>query len=324
MKSQCSGDYFYGKDKLLDDAIMYVEGAYAQCVEGLLGPEPALGETEGIILRRFIYLQHLRTEAASRKAAEMMFAMQDVPGVDREPASFGEMMQNAVFLAMRQFTETMRIVDDLEICLVRNRTTIPFVTSDDPAVLTNRWHLQSRRTKGQSFGARNAGILFIMPLSPDTYCILYDHDVYALPHRSGWLDIKDRADAAALNEHQILNCAANLYFRDWNGREILAVAVSDARPQRPSQHHTLAYAALDQETEEGRRYLVTDRENLKLEEDILVHVITNRPEPLAWPSFLRYRAIRQAYSNNSRTGFIRRGCLDRGFVDGSGYSRVRI
>jgi hypothetical protein len=51
---------------------------------------------------------------------------------------------------MRIFAEEMDIIDDLKLCLIRNRTSIPFVTSDDPAVMTNRWYLADYRNLGRS------------------------------------------------------------------------------------------------------------------------------------------------------------------------------
>ena len=58
-------------------------------------------------------------------------------------------------------------VDDLYVCLVRNRTNLPFVTSDNPAVMTNRWHLTDRRARGVSPGLGNAGMIGLLPLAPD-------------------------------------------------------------------------------------------------------------------------------------------------------------
>jgi hypothetical protein len=271
-------------------------------------------------------LQHCRTEAASRRAYEMTAAMTDVPGVDVEghPKSFREAIRMAVTEAMRTFADIMAIVDDLKICVVCNRTGVPFVTSDDPAILTNRWHQQNRRTQHLSFGLKSAGVLLLMPLSPELHCILYDGDVYTIGQARGWIDLEDPSDAAALNEHQALNCLANLYFRDWEARAGVLAALASAKQRRPVHRQEVYYAVKDKVDAWGTRYAVIPKSELREGVDTLIHVIPARPTPSAWPSFLQYRRDGKAYSNGTRAGYVRRHCLDDGFVQGRGYQKIRL
>lgn len=323
LKNQCSEDYFYGDDKRLDDAIKFVEDSYGSMMTDLASPDRMISARDRVILQRFLLLQHLRTEAASERAAKRLFAMHDLPGEDEQLPPLKATVRGAVISAMRVYAETMRIVDDLKLCLVRNMSALDFVTSDNPAILTNRLYLQSGRTKGRGFGLRHAGTLLMMPLSPRLYCILYDGDVYTIAHSRGWIDIKDTADLAALNDHQFLGCAANLYFKDWDCRADVAAAASQARPRRPEQRHRAIHAVLDREDDWGKRYAVTKRDAVRPGDEVLIHIIANQPVPIGWPSFLRYRADRKAYSNGSGTGLVRRWCIDQGFVPGAGYQRVR-
>lgn len=324
LKNQCSGDYFYGDDRRLDDAIKFVEDGYGAMMTDLEAPGRAVRARDRVILQRFLYLQHLRTEAASQRATERVFAMHDVPGGDAQLPPFKEAMRGAVISAMQVFADTMRMVDDLKLCLVRNKTALAFVTSDNPAILTNRLYLQSPRTRGRGFGVRHAGAMIAMPLSPQLCCILYDGDVYTIGHSGGWIDADKASDVAALNDHQYLNCAANIYFRDWHDRVEVAAAVDQASRRRPERRHQAIHAVLDRETDWGKRYAVTSRDNIRPGDEVLVHIIANHPAPTGWPSFLRLRADRRSYSNNSGTGYVRRWCLDQGFVQGTGYRKVRL
>lgn len=325
VRSQCSGDYFYGHDPRLESAIQLVEGGYADSVRHLLAGAP-IRAIDQVILRRFILLQFCRTEAASRRGAEFARAMLDIPGVELEgqPETFREAIRLAVTAAMLHYADAMRIVDDLKVCLVRNRTPMPFVTSDDPAILTNRWHLQNRRTQHLAFGTRHAGALFLMPLSPEVHCVLYDGDVYTIDHKGGWIDIDDRRDAVALIEHQILNCMANLYFRDWETKDVVLTAMAAAIDGRPASRQEIYYAVKDRTTDWGTRYAVKPHEELRVGEDTLVHVIDVRPRPSAWPSFLHYRRDGKAYYNGTRAGYTRLHCLQEGFAPGRGYRKVRF
>ncbi|MDB5710356.1 MAG: hypothetical protein JWL96_2426 [Sphingomonas bacterium] len=324
VKNQCSGDYFYGKDERLEKAINTVENAYGEVVRDLMKEDAIVGAKVQIVIQRFVYLQHLRTEAASRKAAEMTAAMHDVPGSDIPIPDIRDAMKTAIQIAMLQFADSMGIVDDLKVCIVRNHTDRPFVTSDDPAVLTNRLHIQRRPQALRSFGVKTAGAVFFLPLSPRLHAIAYDSAVYQTGQRAGWIEAKRVADVDAINEHQTLNCMANLYFRDWDRRDELAQQVADHHDLRPEQRHTVVHAALDSTTEWGSRYVVKEVKDIREEEEVLVHISANHPAPSGWPSFLHFRPDAKAYSNNTGAGLTRRRCLEQGYVAGRNYKRVRV
>jgi hypothetical protein len=136
--------------------------------------------------------------------------------------------------------------------------------------------------------------------------------------------VRRESDVDAINEHQILNCVANLYYRDWDLRHDLMQQVLARRQLRPAQRHTVIHAVLDSKTAWGSRYVVKEILDLREEREVLVHVKTNHPEPSAWPSFLRFRSDATAYSNKTGAGLTRRHCLEQGFVTGRGYQKVRL
>ncbi len=328
VRNQCSGDYFYGHDRNLETAIQTIEGAYGQMLQRLLPPEAEPGALDGVVLRRFMLLQNLRTEAAAASASQVMAAMARFPGSfpDGEAFDIKVAIKVAVEEAMLVFARSMKIVDDLRLTIVRNGSGTPFITSDDPAVLTNRWYLQNPRARGLSFSLRQSGMILLMPLSPTTLAFLHDPDVYAIGHRRGLVWIEDDAEAAALNAHQILNCAANLYFHDWETRDRVGASVAASLTARLGPRHRTTYAVRGEQVGEHVRYDVQPFEEIAFEErkDVLIHTEVLRPQPGRWPAFLNYHRGGRVYSNGSRTGFVRRGCLEAGFVEGTGYRRIRL
>lgn len=143
VKNQCSGNYFYGQDDRLETAIRSVEGGYAAAVARIHSPKYELTDGDRDVLRTFMLFQHMRTEAASRRSVEIFSAFEtsigtSIPGL--KPS-----VKEAVQIAMRAFADEMHLFDDLKVCLVRNKTKTPFVTSDDPAVVANRWHKEDVR-----------------------------------------------------------------------------------------------------------------------------------------------------------------------------------
>lgn len=136
VKHQCSRDYFYGEDPALEKALQAEEGLYAAAARDILTPDYTLTDTHRAVLRHFWLLQHMRTEAASHRAVEMTAETGALIGVKGPEFNLG--IRQAVLLAMRVFVDVMRGVDDLKVCPLRNLTEVPFITSDDPAVLSER------------------------------------------------------------------------------------------------------------------------------------------------------------------------------------------
>ena len=175
VKNQCSKDYFYGNDEKLEMAIQSVESAYAATLRDIIDGSRDLSEGQKIVLKRFWLLQYLRTEAASKRSVEMNNGITEAAGINGKEFNLG--IKDAVQMAMLTFAKEMHVIDDLKICLISNKTDFPFVTSDDPAVLTNRWHLNDWRTKFRSFGLRTSGDLLFLPLTPKIICVAFDGDV---------------------------------------------------------------------------------------------------------------------------------------------------
>lgn len=322
LRHQCSGSYFYGEDLELEKILQEVEGRYAQTVRAIIGAPGKVTESQKVILRFFAYLQHMRTDAAARRSIEFISAMTSAGGSLEPPSSMRVSMKEAVQSVIRVFAQSAKLVRDLKVCLFLNETKRPFITSDDPAVLTNRWYAQSSLTRNLGFGAFNAGVIFLMPLSPQILCVVYDGDVYSVPNQGGWVTLDRDADVDAFNEHQFLNCAANIYFRSWNDAAIVAEKFASAEPRRPPQKHRVNIAVEDGRDGDHVRYKVIPQSEIEHHERLLVHVSTIHPYPKWWPPQIKLRADRKIYSNGSGTGYVRKVAIDLGFAGGVGYRRI--
>jgi hypothetical protein len=307
VKNQCSGNYFYGNDELLEAAIQRLEGDYAAAVRRVHAPGHRLAELDRTILRIFMLFQHMRTEAASKRSVEMMGGMERV--LHAENSGLKPSIKQAVQLAMRMFADSMHLVEDLKLCLVRNRTPWPFVTSDDPAVMTNRWHFEEARAKYKTPGLMAAGLLFYLPLSPRVACIAYDGDVYSIPHENGWAEVRHERDVLAFNELQTLNAAANLYFRDWADRDWIARAVQPAVAGRELPRHRVTLAVFDKAVGDYERFTAIDPSELKEGDRPLVHSETLLRAPSSWPRQIRWHPKGFVFTNGTRSGFLREGQL---------------
>jgi hypothetical protein len=319
VKNQCSRNYFYGADQNLERALQSMEGAYAQGLSEILRPSYFLNDTHRELLRRFWLLQHLRTEAVSLRAVEMSAGMEAVIGARIE--GFRPTAREAVQMAMRIFAEAIDIVDDLKICLLRNRTAIPFLTSDDPAVMTNRWYMEDPRTTWRSPGLQSAGALLLLPLTPRVLCLAYDGDVYSIPNAGGWVEVKRERDIQAFNQHQFFNCHVNIYFRDWDHRQQIQHDFNAVASIRPTARHRFNYATFDRAEGGAERYQVVARAAAGDHDRALIHTETVSARPSSWPMQITRRVRGVAYTNGTGLGFVRRHSMHR--LRGDGFRKIR-
>lgn len=168
VKGQCSRDYFYGDDLALERAIQPFEGAYASLLRQVESENFILSEEHRCLLRQFWSLQHLRTEHASRR---MMAMSAELDGAVNMSADFKLTIGEAVRGGMNAFLQAEEAVGDLKVCLVRNRTPVPFITSDDPAVMANRWFQHDARARWLTPGLGSSAALLLLPLTPVHMCL---------------------------------------------------------------------------------------------------------------------------------------------------------
>lgn len=304
LKHQCSGSYFYGQDLNLEKAIQGLEARYATVLRAIVQPGYALSDDHRSVLRYFWLFQHMRTEAASIRSVQMTELMGRTAGVP--DTEYRVEIREAVQMAMRTFVEEMHVVDDLKICLIRNRTTTPFVTSDDPAILTNRWYLHDRRTRGRSFGLKSAGNLLLLPMMPKVLCVGYDGDVYSIPNNAGWVDVGRPEDVEAINEHQFLNCRANIFFQDPSAAGLVDEAYQRVKSRRPKARHRAHYAVLDAQEGAYKKYRVVDPSHAPDHQEALIHTEVIHARPAAWPHFIAWRKRGVVYTNGTGVGYVRR------------------
>jgi len=283
IKGQCSKDYFYGEDLVVEKQLSQFEGEFISKIRdlGSSGYRPTTQDFS--LFARFWLLQHLRTDAEVRRVTSMQEKMvEGASNSDEWTMPFREITKMCVRIAT---TAPETLIDDLKYCILVNKTDIPFVTSDDPAIHTNRLYLTRRGKFLLSPGVGSSGAILILPLNPRLCFLAFDPDTYTVDERNGFVNLKKSRDALAINQHQYLNCDSNIYFSDWKFLEKVKLhfaSVSVNRRERITMN-------------EGE---IADKE--------LIHFGNVLLEPTLWPSILRNRFKQTGYSNGSAAGFIRK------------------
>ena len=318
IKNQCSRNYFYGEDLAIEKELQPIEGRFSQIVRNIESINYNLTIEDTLFLKKFWLLQYLRTEAASKRNIEVFERFRD----DAEIPDLKMELKEAVQQSMQTFLMFRDIVDDLKVCIIKNDTNTSFFTSDDPAVLTNRWHLLDRKAKGHSFGLGSAGNLLVLPLTPKLLMLAYDSDVYHVPNIEGWVVLKNSFDVDAFNYLQILYCRANLYTADIDSLNYLERAHNEIKGIKPIQRHRINYAVLDKVNGSLKKFKVVDFIEAKKYEENLVHLQTVNVAPPIWSRCINYKHRGFVMTDGSALGFVRQSRAN--LIGKEGFCKILI
>ncbi|MCP3130057.1 DUF4238 domain-containing protein [Shewanella sp. KJ2020] len=321
IKNQCSKNYFYGDDLALEKGFQPIEGQYSSVVKQIKSPSYKLSDEHREFLKFFWLLQYVRTDAAARRDIELTEGINDAIG--DAAYTYKLEVKEAVQASVRRASQYANILSDLKVCLLCNKTVLDFITSDDPAVHTNRWYLQDDRTKGMSFGFSAAGSLLILPVTDKILMLGYDGHIYNIHHKHGWVNVTNPADVKAINEHQMLNCRANLFVRNPEQADLIADSFDVVKAHKPKSSYKINYAIFDGFEPNGNsRFRSATKEEAQQHERSLMHCQKVNINPSRWPSFIAWRFNGFAYSNNSSAGFIRQA--EAFSLSDEGFKKVKI
>ncbi|HEX3486258.1 MAG TPA: DUF4238 domain-containing protein [Micropepsaceae bacterium] len=304
VKGQCSKHYFYGKDNIIEEFLLNLEGAYATIVRNVQNDAASLSPEDAAELRRFIFLQSLRTEASIQRISAAQMSMSSAIFRERQGDEPVPTDHDIVRFAMRAFSEASEVVADLKTCVLINHTKCGFITSDDPAILTNRLHMQ--RFGDANFGWSNSGAMLFLPLTPRYAFMCYDGLVYTVLDKvNGTVNVHAVNDVETLNEFQALNCSRNLYFSNWGDRASVLGRYDAVRTRRIASRHFIHVCIRD--FVGGREiYRPATEEEQSRKGHFLLRSGNVYPVPPRWPSILKFRQKPQTFSNGSGVGHVRK------------------
>ena len=113
-----------------------------------------------------------------------------------------------------QFVNLMMVdkseVEDLQLIVLKNCTSHPFIFSDSPVVYTNSALSDYKCSK---LGNTNVGLQIFYPLSPDFLALFYDSAVYRVGNSNGIvLEVTDDSDIRQINKLQLHEATNSIYF----------------------------------------------------------------------------------------------------------------
>ncbi len=311
IKNQCSRDYFYGNNERLESGIQIIERSYADILRSLTSQHKFFTNKQKLALLRFWLFQYLRTEAASSRSVESISNIESYTGLD--PGAFNMRLKDAVNIAMQLYGQNLTLIDDLQVVLLVNYTQIPFISSDDPSIRTNRWHLYNNKDGPPGFGLKSSGLLCFLPMTPNICMLAFDKDVYSIQRKSAFVNIKKSTDIDTINQFQYFNCLSNIYFHNINSSEYIQELDLQYKKNRPITRQQTNYAVQVEASRGSKCYMTIDPKEAPKHQHALIYSYEIYPQPQRWPTFLHWRKKGFTYSKETSQIHFRRAHINRYF-----------
>jgi hypothetical protein len=309
IKNQCSSDYFYGRNQAVENLLQFFEGRYGSAMASLNRGEVRENEIENLM--QFLFLQSLRTSSQLDERLRLIgeFNKLEIGGERvREamppPDKVREIQQQLLI-----FAKEHSAFADLRPVFLINRTKVPFITSDNPAMFINR--LYSQRYGDPTGGLIQSGGIATMPLTPGIALLAYDADVYQPLGSKSAFEVRRETDVDRLNELQVIRASSALFFQeaaDADYVERLFDAHKGGRRTEWSVTRVFIRDGEDERFERFRRIRPEDQNSLEPRIQSMSPIL---PAPGTWPGFIKIKMRPKGWTNGTVIGFIREAHTNR-------------
>lgn len=187
-------EYFYGEDAVVENKLAEYEGIWDNIISTIIKTERLPKDPRALVqLRYFMLMTSARTLKRGNQTNDIYSTVIKKVLEVENPELFEKIMRGnkdelivkidyPALLFMSVVQELLPIVLDLKIDLLINKSSIDYVTSDNPVVLCNELFQEKNLSRG--FGLGEYGIQLIVPVSPQIAICMYDSEVYTIKKKN--------------------------------------------------------------------------------------------------------------------------------------------
>jgi len=219
LKGQAYKSFFYGKDGVVEDSLGVLENKFAPVIRAICddGFRPEFRTREFMLLLLFVISTDIRNPIVSETFNQAFHNMMKA-GYGKleefkelfEKTTIG--IENAPRLALAGIDRGMKCCYDLEHKFLVNKSSTPFITSDNPVIKYNQF-LESRGWKSSMTGYSSLGLQMIVPLNSQIAVLFYDAKIYKVgDKKKNVLHLDDVKNINDLNLLQFINSNNNIFF----------------------------------------------------------------------------------------------------------------
>src|SRR5687767_10294257 len=146
LKTQASKPFFYGKDGEIENELSNVESNVAPLVTSICKTKtiPSFNSDNHLQLLHFVILMSSRNPIASNEVIERGKQLREIVsettegGTKIDPSSMSNQEQ-AIKMVLQQINIFTTVCNDLKLKILINKSSTPFITSDNPLIKYNQF-----------------------------------------------------------------------------------------------------------------------------------------------------------------------------------------
>jgi len=237
LKHQAYGNFLYGEDDEIENALACMEGTMAKLFhcwidKKLFYPPPA--HTNGFkLLQRFILYQIFRTPKAGDNMLDQMTISLKAMLKEHKPHLYDHIKsgrlehENSVLLTFLYSIGREHLLNFLGCKFLVNLTSLPFIMSDSPIVLYNQLMEKAQNYIGAT-ALTSKGLQIFFPIHPRLMLCLYDENVYEFGNGcKNCFGVESKNDVDQLNGLQLINCRSQVFFNEIVSKDYIMNLVSN-------------------------------------------------------------------------------------------------
>ncbi len=238
IEGQSQKPFYYGEDGKVENLLMEIEGP-ASRVFNKICEDCEIIKTP---LEDYFRILHFVINLYFRNPVQSQTLLNSDDGFNKHFEEFKSspeiksLLDNkltttqSIILSLSQSFRIARMCLDLSSKIIVNKTSTPFIISDNP---TLKYNMIADRSKGVSAGFASYGLQIFLPITPTTMLLFYDSKAYEIHEdEKDLLHIIKDSEISQLNLLQVLNSSNCLYFnQDINESDIISL-VNQAKNYR--------------------------------------------------------------------------------------------
>lgn len=257
IRSQASRPYFYGRDGVWEERLSELEGMMAATLRDAADDKAPSGDPDALRKEIIFHLAllTLRTEgrilAHQELTTEFTNAIFEKNGLAAPDSKQPMTQREHIDLAMKHVISAVERSSDLSVGIIRNLTSTPFITCDDPVITYNQL-LEHHKVAAGISGLGQAGVQRFWPIDPQTLVMAYDNRFYRLKSkRDTRLIYCTPRDVDQINLLSILHCRKVVFFNEGASEMYLKKLASKALATTPPGRAVVRPYYKVEELEEG-------------------------------------------------------------------------
>ncbi len=269
LKTQGSKNFFYGYNGIVEDALADIEGYLSTAIRKVILSQklPQKSTQEHIDLLFFVILTEARNPVRIENMKAMMAQMKERilemhPEADLKKVVPELTHDDIIAMALSDINEMIFYVMDLDYKILKNKTKLPFITSDFPVVKYNQF-LERKKWFQSKSGYSLTGLQIFIPLNSELVLHFFDSAIYKVGNKKEKIVIiNSEKDINKINELQFINCLETIFFDEKAEENYIRSLHEKASKFKRANKPKSKLSYIFEKNDDAKKLMETEKQNL--------------------------------------------------------------